>query len=110
MIMIASLDGSKAIPQSAWIKLAEEAPDELADWSPDGKTLYYTSARDGHTCLWAKTRRSLSPAGWRVVRSAAFSWTGVLSAGGWSAGGGRIALTLADSRKYIWMMSRQSPR
>ena len=54
IIMIAPLDGTKAIPQSAWIKIAEEEPVHWADWSPDGKTLYFTSARDGHTCLWGQ--------------------------------------------------------
>ena len=111
MIMIAPLDGSKAIPQSAWIKIGEEAPDDSADWSPDGKTLYYTSARDGHTCLWGQRLDAVShrPVG-ESFAVQHFHGRVSYQQGGWSAGGGRIAVGLADSRENIWIMSRQSPR
>jgi Tol biopolymer transport system component len=53
-IMIAPADGPKPIPESAWIQIAEERDEDWGNWSPDGNTLYFTSARDGHTCLWAQ--------------------------------------------------------
>jgi Tol biopolymer transport system component len=111
MIMIAPLDGTKAIPQSAWIKIAEEEPDHWADWSPDGKTLYFASARDGHTCLWGQRLEAVShrPVG---EAFAVQHFHGRLSyrAGGWSPGDERIAVGLVDSRENIWMMSRPSSR
>src|SRR5262249_54749856 len=53
-IAIAPMDGLKPVPESAWIAIAEEANDDWANWSPDGKTLYFTSARDGNNCLWGQ--------------------------------------------------------
>jgi Tol biopolymer transport system component len=53
-IMIAPMDGPRPIPESAWIKIAEEHAQDWANWSPDGKTIYFTSARDGHFCLWGQ--------------------------------------------------------
>ena len=52
-IAIAPLDGASG-PQSAWIYLAEVGPNDSSNWSPDGKTLYFTSPRDGHRCLWGQ--------------------------------------------------------
>ena len=67
-IMIAPVDGPKPVPESAWIKIAEEGAEDRANWSPDGKTLYFMSARDGHRCLWGQRidARSHQPAGRRV--------------------------------------------
>ena len=110
MIVIAPLDGLKVVPESAWIKIAEEEPQDQAEWSPDGKTLYYTSARDGHTCLWGQR---IEPGSHRPVGEAfaVQHFHGHMSyqlAGGWSAAGGRIAVGLMDNRENVWMMSRES--
>jgi Tol biopolymer transport system component len=109
MIMIAPLDGSKAVPESAWVQVAEEGPEDRADWSPDGRTLYYTSVRDGHTCLWGQRMDTAS----RRPVGEAFPvqhFHGRLSyqQAGWSGAGGRIAVGLTDNRENIWMMSRTS--
>jgi hypothetical protein len=53
-IVIAPVDEPKPVPESAWIKITEEGAEDWADWSPDGRTLYFTSERDGHTCLWGQ--------------------------------------------------------
>jgi len=83
-----------------------------ADWSPDGKTVYFSSARDGHSCLWGQRIEAGShrPVGepfaavhlhGRVYYRPGTMWAG------WSAGGGRIAMLLAEDTGNIWMMSRQ---
>ncbi len=88
-IVIAPIDGPKPVPESAWIQIAEEGAEDWANWSNDGKTLYFTSGRDGHTCLWAqRIDAMLSPAGGRSFRGAAFSRTRVIPAGR-LVGGGR---------------------
>src|SRR3954452_16650988 len=52
VIALAPVDGAKPIPESAWIPIAQSEPQDWAEWSPDGKTLYFPSDRDGHHCLW----------------------------------------------------------
>jgi WD40-like Beta Propeller Repeat len=46
-IMIAPVEGTNLIPESTWIEIAEVGPEDWANWSSDGQTLYFTSARDG---------------------------------------------------------------
>ena len=108
VIMIAPLDGLKVVPESAWIKIAEEGPSDQAGWSPDGKTLYYTSARDGHTCVWGQRIEAGShrPVGEAFAVQHFHGHASYGQVGGWSAEGGRIAVGLVDSRENIWMMSR----
>jgi Tol biopolymer transport system component len=114
-IVIAPLDGPKPIPESAWITIAEAAAGDWANWSPDGNTLYFTSTRDGHSCLWGQRIEAGShrPVGepfaalhlhGRVYFQPGTIW------GGWSAGGGRIAMVLAEDTGNIWMMSRLRSR
>lgn len=111
IIAIAPLDGPKPVPESAWIKIAEEAPEDWASWSPDGKTLYYTSARDGHTCLWGQRLdpHSHQPAG-EAFAVQHFHGRASYHSGGWSAAGGRFAVVLVDGTNNIWMMSRSGTR
>jgi eukaryotic-like serine/threonine-protein kinase len=110
-IAIAPVDGPKPIPESVWITIAEEGAEDWADWSPDGKTLYFTSGRDGHTCLWGQRIDATS----RQPVGGAFAVQhlhGRLSyqQGGWSAAGGRIAMVLQEDTGNIWMMSRAGAR
>jgi Tol biopolymer transport system component len=53
-IAIAPADGPKPVPESVWITIEQSDPEDWPDWSPDGKTLYFPSARDGHNCLWGQ--------------------------------------------------------
>ena len=53
-IAVAPLDGTRPVAESAWIPIADVASDDYANWSPDGKSLYFTSGRDGYSCLWAQ--------------------------------------------------------
>lgn len=108
-IAIAPVDGPKPVPESAWITIAPSEAQDWANWSPDGKTLYFTSRRDGHRCLWAQR---LDPASHRPAGEpfAVEHFHGRVSyqQGGWSAAGGRIALILVEDTGNIWMMSRSS--
>jgi Tol biopolymer transport system component len=110
-IMIAPIDGPRPVPESAWIKITEEAAEDWANWSPDGKTLYFTSARDGHTCLWGQR---IDASSHRPIGAAFavqhFHGRATYRQGGWSAAGGRIAIVLQDGTDNIWMMSRSATR
>ena len=110
-IVVAPADGPKPIPESAWLTIVEAEPDDYANWSPDGKTLYFTSSRDGYSCLWgqridASSRRPVGEA------FAVQHLHGRLSFdhGGWSAAAGRIAIPLVEKTGNIWMMSRSGTR
>ena len=106
-IAIAPIDGPKPVPESAWIKIAEEGAEDWANWSPDGKTLYFTSARDGHTCLWAQriAADSHRPEGEAFAVQHLHGRT-AYEQGGWSAAGGKIAMVLNEGTGSVWMMSR----
>jgi Tol biopolymer transport system component len=108
-ISIAPVDGPKPIPESVWITIAPSEAQDWANWSPDGKSLYFTSNRDGHRCLWAQR---LDPTSQRPLGEAfpVHHLHGRLSYKneGWSAGGGRIGLVLDEAVGNIWMMSRAS--
>jgi eukaryotic-like serine/threonine-protein kinase len=108
-ISIAPIDGPRPIPESAWITIAPSEAQEWANWSPDGKLLYFTSNRDGHRCLWGQR---LDPASHRPQGDPfpVQHFHGRLSYqnDGWSVGGGRIGLVLDEAAGNIWMMSGAS--
>ena len=110
-IMIAPIDGPKPVPERAWIKIAEGAGEDWANWSPDGKTLYFTSARDGHFCLWGQRIEASShrPVG-EPFAVQHFHGRVSYQQGGWSAAAGRIAMVLVEDTGNIWMMSRSGAR
>ena len=110
-IMIAPVDGPKPVPERAWIKIAEGASEDWANWSPDGKTLYFTSARDGHFCLWGQRIEASShrPVG-EPFAVQHFHGRVSYQQGGWSAAGGRIAMVLVEDTGNIWLMSRFGER
>jgi len=115
LIAIAPLDGPKPIPESAWMRISEATPGDWADWSPDGKTLYFSSTRDGHSCFWGqriepRSRRLLGePFAAVHIHGRVYYQPGSMW-GGWSVGGGRIAMLLAEDTGNIWMMSRLRSR
>ena len=107
MLVIAPVDGTEPVPESAWIRISDEAPEDSALWSPDGNLLYFTSARDGHTCVWAQRldEKSHRPAG-PAYAVQHLHGRGVFQKLGWSVAGGRITVVLSESTGNIWMMSR----
>jgi eukaryotic-like serine/threonine-protein kinase len=107
-IMIAPVeDGPKPVPDSAWIEIAEEGAEDWANWSADGKTLYFTSARDGHYCFWGQRIDAVShrPEG-EAFAVAHLHGRAPYAQKGWSAAAGRIAMVLSEETGSIWMMSR----
>jgi WD40 repeat protein len=106
-VSIAPVDGAKPIPESAWVRISEEGPEDWANWSPDGKTLYFTSERDGHYCLWGQRldERPRRPVG-QPFPAEHFHGPAFYDRGGWSAAGGRIAMALREDAGNIWVMSR----
>jgi len=106
-IAIAPVDGAKPVLESAWITITQSEAQDWANWSPDGKTLYFTSRRDGHSCLWGQRLEAGShrPVGEPFPVQ---HFHGRLSyrALGWSAAGARIGFVLAEDTGNIWMMSR----
>jgi eukaryotic-like serine/threonine-protein kinase len=110
-IMIAPLGGPKPVPESAWIKIAEESAEDWGDWSPDGNTLYFTSERDGHTCLWAQRIGGLSrmPAG-EAFAALHLHGRAAYRNQGWSGAGQRITMSLSETTGNIWLMSQSGER
>ena len=110
-IAIAPVAGPKPIPESAWITIAETGADDYAIWSPDGKTLYFTTPRDGHSCLWGQRIEAIShqPAG-EVFAVQHLHGRLSFGHGGWSLAGDRIGLALVEVFGNIWMMSRADAR
>jgi Tol biopolymer transport system component len=111
-IAIAPVDGPKPVPETAWITIAQSDPLDWADWSPDGKTLYFPSDRDGHNCLWGQRLEASShrPMGEAFAVQHFHGRVSYRSLGGWSAAGGRIAMVLVEETGNIWMMSRLHAR
>ncbi len=109
-IVVAPVDGSTPIPQSAWLTIAEADPDDYANWSPDGKTLYFTSGRDGYSCLFGQRIDASShrPVG-QSFAVHHFHGRQSFGHGGWSAAAGRIAIPLVNRTGNLWMMSRSAP-
>jgi hypothetical protein len=95
--MIAPIDGPTPVPERAWIKIAEGRGEDWADWSPDGKTLYYTSQRDGHFCLWGQRLEATSH---RIVGEPFgvqhFHGSASYQQGGWSVESGRSERQVLD--------------
>jgi Tol biopolymer transport system component/DNA-binding winged helix-turn-helix (wHTH) protein len=111
LIMIAPVDGSKPVAESEWIPIATGRTDDWAEWSPDGKTLYFTSDRDGYECLWAQRIElgSHRPVG-EPFALQHLHGNAHYQQLGWSAASGRIALVLSEDTGNIWMMSRSGAR
>ncbi len=53
-IFIAPVRDQVAVPEQEWITVADTGWDDKPRWSPDGKTLYFVSERDGFRCIWAQ--------------------------------------------------------
>jgi Tol biopolymer transport system component len=106
-IMIAPVRAKFEVPESQWIDIAEAGPEDWANWSPDGRTIYFTSPRDGHFCLWAQRIDPVSrrPAG-KAFPALHLHGNANYQQGGWSAAGDRIAMVLTADSGNVWLLSR----
>jgi serine/threonine protein kinase/Tol biopolymer transport system component len=108
---IAPFEGPRPIPESAWITIADASIEDWAYWSPDGKTLYSPSGRDGHRCLWGQR---IDPVAHRPVGEPFAAWhfhgRAFYQQDGWSTAGGRTVIVLRENTGNIWLMSRPGPR
>ena len=106
-IYIAPLDGKNIIPESRWIKIAVEGPDDYARWSDDGRTLYIPSARDGHPCIWGQHVDPLThhPIGEPFAVLHLHDRFTYLQ-GGFGLANGRLVAEFDKSSENIWIMSR----
>ncbi len=108
-IMIAPADGPKPVPESAWIPVAIVGSEDWANWSPDGKTLYFSSNTDGHECFWGQRLATDShrPVG-APFPVQHFHGRVSYQLGGWSATADQIGFVLAEETGNIWKMSRSN--
>jgi eukaryotic-like serine/threonine-protein kinase len=66
-IMIAPVRLGSAAPEAEWIPVTDgKHSDDKPQFSPDGNTVYFTSARDAYLCIWAQrldpaTKHPLGP-------------------------------------------------
>jgi Tol biopolymer transport system component/DNA-binding winged helix-turn-helix (wHTH) protein len=107
-ITVAPLEGRpKPIAEGAWTKISEEGPEDRANWSSDGRTLYFTSGRDGWLCLWGQRidRATGRPVG-EAFPAHHFHQGALLQQLGWSLQGGRLAVTLMENTGNLWLMTR----
>jgi len=98
--------------QAGWVPIASgPALDNKPRWSPNGNLLYFTSDRDGFTCVWAQhlnpaTKRPAGPAFpvlhlHGAVRSLAYSGSVKLEI---SVASDSLAFHLDENRGNIWMI------
>src|SRR5579884_692187 len=113
-VAIAPFAGPRPIPESDWITIADVSTEDWANWSPDGRTLYFPSERDGHRCLWGQRIDPVThrPAGepfvaWHFHGRESYAYC---CQDGWSAAAGRIAIALKQDTGNVWLMSHPGTR
>lgn len=103
-IFVGHVNEGAPVREPDWIPVADVGPDDYAQWSPDGTTIYFTSSRDGYTCLWA---RRIDPATKRPFGDELpvehFHGELRFKHGGWSLGSEGIALSLVARKANVWM-------
>lgn len=106
-LIIAPYHDGKGSREADWIKIADVTAEDWANWSPDGKTLYFTSPRDDHYCLWGQRLDPAThrPAGEPFSLLHLHSHFRYLPNNGWSISDHSVALVLNDDTGTIWMTS-----
>ncbi len=97
--------------EDSWIQITKDnARNNLAAWSPDGRTLYYLSDRDGFRCIWAQrldpdTKKPLGDA-YAVYHShnarLSLANAGHERATGLSVAGDKIVFSQGERQGAIW--------
>jgi Tol biopolymer transport system component/DNA-binding winged helix-turn-helix (wHTH) protein len=105
-IAIARADGPAPVAESDWSTIAEAGTDDYAEWSGDGRTLYFTSSKDGYPCLWGQRIDTASgrPSG-EAFAVQHFHGSLTFEHTGWSLGAAGIAMALVETTGNIWMMT-----
>jgi Tol biopolymer transport system component/DNA-binding winged helix-turn-helix (wHTH) protein len=105
-IMLAPVNGVARAPESSWIPIADgESQADHANWSLDGKTLYFTSPRDGFECFWAQRldEQTHRPLG-EPIAVLHLHGRQVYTSLGWSAAAGRLAMVLTEATGNIGLI------
>ena len=109
--MIAPVRNGVAARESEWVSVTDgKNADDKPQLSPDGNSLYFTSERDGHLCIWAQhldriTKRPIGApfvvqhfhnAQWRNIDNRIHTELWVAS--------DKIVTNFRDNHSDIWMM------
>ena len=107
-IVIAPYRNGRGSQEADWITIANVTSGDWANWSPDGKTLYFTSPRDGHYCLWGQRLDSAThrPSGEPFALLHLHSHARYLPNSGWSLSNHSLVVVLNDDSGTVWMTSR----
>jgi Tol biopolymer transport system component len=110
------LNGVLPVEPGRWISVTSlDHFDAGPKWSPEGNMLYFTSDRDGSTCLWAVRLHPVTkqPAGEpfpvRHFHGSLRQYSSDVYPV-FSVGADRIAISLEQVRSEIWMMQLAETR
>lgn len=118
-LYIAPFDAGRRgpIPETEWIPVTEGAGwDDKSRWSPDSKSLYFVSQRDGFLCIWWQpldpaTRRPQGPP--RAVahfHHARLSMRNVdMGPLAFQAGPDKLVFSLGEITGNVWMLGPDQP-
>jgi Tol biopolymer transport system component len=107
-IVIAPYRNGRGSQEADWITIANVTSEDWANWSPDGKTLYFTSPRDGHYCLWGQRLDPAThrPSGEPFALLHLHSHARYVPNNGWSLSNHALVVVLNDDSGTVWMTSR----
>ncbi len=107
-IVIAPYRNGKGSKEADWITIANVTAEDWANWSPDGKTLYFTSPRDGRYCLWGQRLDPSThhPFGEPFALLHLHSHPHYVPNNGWSLSNHSLAVVLNDDTGSVWMTLR----
>ncbi len=115
-LMIAPVRNGVPAGEREWIAVTDgQYADDKPQFSPDGNTLYFTSERDGHICIWARRLDPVTkrPVGapfvvqhfhnpqWRIAGNRTHTELGVAK--------DKIVTNFREIRGDIWMMKLDEP-
>jgi Tol biopolymer transport system component len=110
-ITIAPINRPNAAAEAEWIVVASASGDDWANWSADGRMLYYSSSVDGHACLWGQrlhkqTKRLLG----EPFALEHFHGRASFDHGGWSVAREHIVVSLLERYGNIWLFGGPARR
>jgi Tol biopolymer transport system component/DNA-binding winged helix-turn-helix (wHTH) protein len=110
-LMIAPVRNGVPAGKPEWVSVTDgKYADDKPQFSPDGNTLYFTSERDGHVCIWAQhlDRKTKRPSGapfvvqhfhnaqWRIIENRSQADLGVAS--------DKIVTNFREAHGDVWMV------